>query len=248
MVGILDQIQKSTAHLAPRSVEEFVGLQLAKRLHDEGWTRSYLVLASRHPLPTIVAAYHATRRAAVAPQSLREYFHASLERQHCPDTRMRRTPLISFRIDRRAVAVAVFVGMSHEYSQVRELPSNAADADRAAVGFIAWVLSHFSGCSVALEEVRAEADTRRRALHLLALETIRNSGTPVWEVSPRELLTAYAAPGCRTRAQFRAIVAGIWPNVKAQFSNRSVLDAVGLGLLVQAKRLLDAEEHLTRLS
>ena len=145
--------------------------------------------------------------------------------------------MAAFKVERRSIAVAVFVGRHLDYTQVRQLSSVAAKGEASAAGFVTWILSTFRLHSAALEKVAIGGTSRRAGVNEAVLETLRAAGVPVWEVPKDDLLAAYGAPALKTREDLRRCASGIWPILTNTQTCAGLLDAAALGLLVQTERL-----------
>lgn len=240
MPEILSQLQK-VRRITPETPEQFVALQVARALHDEEHAADYLSAAGRFPLATILVAYRVLNAYGPPADRISHHFRTVLLNVQGRGITNSEAQVLSLRIGRRTVAIAVFCGLNLELVRVRELPSDPLAAEGSAAAFISRVLDDLPGCTVALEKPAHEVNTRQAGLHTLALKTVRGSGSPLWLIESSELFQAFAHPGCWTRTQFREVVSTIRPELLLRFENRAVLDAVGLGLLIQAKRFLDEE-------
>ena len=61
-------------------------------------------------------------------------------------------------------------------------------------------------------------------------------GIPVWKVTDKELLEAYATPALTQKHDLRLIARSLWPHVAKE--QLPALDAAIIGLYVQTERLL----------
>ena len=242
MPDILHHVQIGLSRrVSPQTPEQYVALQVARALHDDKQAIDYLTAASRFPLVSILTAYRVLQVYGPPREHITHHFRTvllNLQGHRLSDTRAQ---IVSFRIERRAVAVTVLDGFAVDLVQVRELPSEAEKADDSAVTFIRRILDDFPGCMVAFEKTPQKDDTRQAELHALTLQAVRDSGSPLWLIETNDLIGSFSVPECRSRAQFREVVNGIWPDILLRCANRAVLDAAGLGLFIQAKRLLDTE-------
>lgn len=152
---------------------------------------------------------------------------------------MTEVKLGAFKVERRAVAAAIFSGVRLEYAQVRQLSSHDAQAELSAAGFVGWLCRSFHLPSVALEAYPAGEDTRRTALNATVVSVLREQGIAVWAVSRQELLTAFGSPPLSTRKELRAVAAVIWPVIAGAPQTRWTLEAAALGLYVQTNRFLN---------
>jgi hypothetical protein len=145
--------------------------------------------------------------------------------------------LIAIKIERRAIAAAIFQSSHLEYTQVRHLPSNARKAEESAAAFINWLCLTFEVQSAALERVSQSSEIQRSVLTSCIINTLRANGASVWDVSKPDLFDACGLPAVKSRAEVREIMQMIWPILNGTGTNRWVLDAVALGLFVETERL-----------
>lgn len=150
---------------------------------------------------------------------------------------MKHYKLAAVKVERREVAAAVFEGTHLDYVQLRQLSSVHEKADSSALGFVHWIVITFDTESVALEEVDAKYETRRKVLAGLIGDSLRQSSIFVWKVRKRELFPAYGMPPVKSRREIREVVRSVWPILDEGKRNLAILDAVALGLYVQTERL-----------
>lgn len=239
MPNILDSIARSRAQIRPRSEAEFIALQIARALDDEQNAADYLLLSRRYTIPAVVHAYGTVRQHRKSGWPVLPHFRAVLEEQSGKEPGFPNLPLLAIRIERRCVALVCFNGIRLEYARSRNIPITRGEATVA--GFIQWALAQFAGVSVVLEAEGAEGSTRRELLQT-AVAVVRAAAVPLWEIPETELFEAFGQPGYKTRGQFRAAANHIFPTLRTRFCGRAGLDAAGLALLVQSKRLLDQTE------
>jgi hypothetical protein len=110
MTQILDHIAKSLhGEFEPSSPDDYFALRLATRLDEPEAAAHYVVLASRYPQERLICAYrHATGypKPGIRPSRL---FHDYLAK-HPGSDKLSRPRFMAVRVERRAIAVAVFVG------------------------------------------------------------------------------------------------------------------------------------------
>lgn len=145
--------------------------------------------------------------------------------------------LISIRIERRRLAVAVFAGLRLEYHDVRELPTDSHKAQVATRRFVTWVVATFPPEVVALETVTAREGTRRAELAHVVGGTLMLLRAPRLHVAAPDVLGAFATPALRTKKELREVGAALWPELAARRVHPATFDAAALGLHVQMKAL-----------
>lgn len=235
MSNILDQIQKSRARAVPETVKQFFALRIATHLGDQANGASYLGAADRHTIASLLRAFHQVKTTSLPEGSFLDLLKSSPPQS---DEYLPSIPLLAIRIMRRTVAAAVFSQMRLEHVLVRELPSTA-QAEGRATGFVQILLSRFPGSLVALEEVEEGAQTRKKAITSSVIKVLREAGRPIALIEKEKLISSFTPPPSKNRrAELRRIMEGIYPDLPLRFSNRGVLDAAALGLLIQADRYL----------
>jgi hypothetical protein len=149
---------------------------------------------------------------------------------------MNESTLAAIKVERRSLAVAVFVGERLDYVEVRQLASGHEQAEASAVGFVNWIVSAFDIGSAALEQFRTPSMIRRAVIGRIVLEALRRSGVPLWQINKHALFDAFGIPAPKTRRELREVTMSIWPILKSRSAEAAILDAVALGLYVQTDR------------
>src|SRR5690242_10664202 len=119
MQPILDRFVPARSAFRPKSRIELFACRLAQKLGEPQAASHFISLAGNYSEAQLILAYH---RAVLAEtdQDLAKRFHDELRRSHPGESSNSRSAnLISIRVERRAVAVAVFRGDYLEYTQVR---------------------------------------------------------------------------------------------------------------------------------
>ncbi len=219
-------------------------LRLARKLGDPDAASHYADLARDHNNETLLVAYRRTMKCGHPPKDLGRRFHEVLAR--VPEQRLGSGrngsgdmgPFLSVKVERRSIAVAVFVGTKLDYHDIRHLRAEPDKADASALNFIAWVLGEYDITSAALERMTNGDDVRRAGVNRAVLGALRQSMIPVWEISKRELLEAYAYPPLRNRAELRQVTQNIlWSMFNTNAPGPQEIDAATLGLFVQTERM-----------
>src|SRR5689334_20785695 len=132
MISILDQVARTIAptqytRFHPSTPTEFFALRLAQRLGDPAAARHYVELAERYSISKLLLAYHHSDGGTNAAVS----FHAELKKLEDRSPReIKDRRLISIRIERRAIAIAILSGEHLECTPiVRQLSSNRNKAE-----------------------------------------------------------------------------------------------------------------------
>jgi hypothetical protein len=238
--GILNQLAKSRrSSFHPSSPDEYFALRLAHRLGEPEAAAHYAVLASQYSQTKLLCA---CRRAMAAGYGSRpaKIFHDYLSANRTNGGNGVSHPrLMAVRIERRALAVAVFSGIHLEGRRVLQLSSNPSRAESSTAGFIREMLSENNCPSVAIESV--PDDIRRAVLHGAIVQQCRANEISVWEISKQSVFDALAHPPLKTRSEVRDLMLRIWPMAALKQSQVCALDAFALGLYVQTERLFAAD-------
>jgi len=236
MQSLLDRFTPATAAFRPKTATEVFALRLAQKLDEGAAARHFVALADHHSEAQLLCAYrHALRANGNGDRGRR--FHVELERTHDNGEQRRRTSLISIRVERRAVAVAMFRDDHLEYADSRQLSSEHDKALASAVGFISWMLARFTAESAALESIPNGHEFQRRVLHDAISQTLRDHMLSIWEIPKVVLLEGYGYPPAKSRSELREIATTIWPILAGTHAKVFVQDAAVLGLHVQTERL-----------
>ncbi len=150
---------------------------------------------------------------------------------------MDRLRLVSFRVERRSVAVAIFLGEQLDYTQPRQLPTDAERATASLTGFVNWVLDSFRVELSAIELINPGFEIRRAELTRLTITILREAAIPISEVTKLELFAAFGVPALTSRKELRECAASIWPILNDPHAGAGVLDAAALGAYVETERL-----------
>ena len=236
MKSVLDHFTPVKAVFRPRVGGELFALRLAQKLDDAHAIAHYVSLSHSHTESQLLCAYRRTLRRAHNGARGR-VFLKELERTRNASDENGDGTLIAIRVERRAVAAAIFYGDHLEYSDSRQLSSSPEKARSSAVGFILWMLNRFPVESAALEAVSEGNDFQRRALHDDISKALRNSQLPIWEIPRTVLLESYGHPPLKSRNELREISTSIWPILEGPRAKVFVQDAAILGLHVQTERL-----------
>ena len=236
MQSFFDKFIPASNSFRPRTTTELFALRLAQKLDDASAVGHYVTLAENHSESQLLCAYRRTLRANGNGDRGRR-FHVELERTHANGEQHRRTSLISIRVERRAVAAAIFHGDHLEYADSRQLSSAHDKALASAVGFINWMLERFTAESAALESIPNGHEFQRRVLHDAISQTLRDHMLSIWEIPKVVLLEGYGYPPAKSRSELREIATTIWPILAGTHAKVFIQDAAVLGLHVQTERL-----------
>lgn len=239
-MSILDQIAVKPAATVfrPASPGELFALRLAQKLGEPAAISHYLDLAARYSSEVLLAAFRRAMNGGSPPSDLARRFHSELSISTRNGYPHRTERLLAIKVERRSVAVAVFVGSRLEYHDVRQLSSQSNKAESSALGFVRWIMDSYAVESVSLEMLTNGDEIRRAVLSKAIVTMFRAAAMPVWEVRKADLLSAYGQPPLRSRKELRAVTQSIvWAMLNTDKPHWQELDAAALGLYVQTERL-----------
>jgi hypothetical protein len=236
MSHILDQFALSTASFEPTTLSEMFALRLAQKLGEAPAARHFAMLASSCPTGQLLCAYRRALRATPG-SDLGRRFHLELERTSQDGHHFWEPRIIAIRIERRAVAAAIFHGDHLEYTDARQLSSIRNKAVASAAGFIQWVLARFDVESAALETIPNGHEIQRRVLHNAICDALRERAVSIGEIPKIALLEGCGHPPLKTRGQLRNIATSVWPILEGTHAKVFIQDAAILGLHAQTERL-----------
>jgi hypothetical protein len=240
MTSILDRLaaRQSLPSYRPTTTRDLFLLRLAQKLNEPEAAAHYEDLAGEHTDETLLLAYRRTMNRGYSTPEFGRGFHEELKSARQQPDRVQRDRLLSIKVERRSIAISVFVGTKLDFHDVRHLATQPGKAQASAVGFVRWAISTFEIESAALERMTNGNEIRRAMLNQVILTMLRSAATPVWEVHKRELLDAYAHPPLRTRSELRRAAHTIlWSMFNTDKPAAHEIDAAALGLYVQTERL-----------
>jgi len=220
----------------PIRTSDLLALRLAQKLGEAKAVGHFVILADRYTEAQLLCAYRRTLRTNGEGDPARR-FHVELERTSGNTDHVPPSSLISIRVERRAIAAAIFTGDHLEYTDARQLSSAREKALASTVGFINWMLERFSVESAALESIPNGHEFQRRVLHETICRILRDRMLPIWQVPKIVLLAGCGQPPLKSRAQLRAVATSIWPILAGTHAKVFIQDAAMVGLHVQTERL-----------
>lgn len=246
-MSILDRVtvRPPQSRFRPITQRALFVLHLARKLGEPEAAEHYAELARQHSDETLLLAYRRTLNHGHPSRDLARSFHVELATAREQDPRQRQDGegnrlgnLLAIKVERRAVAAAVFVGDKLDHHDARSLSSQQEKAQASALGFLIWILREFDITSATMERMTNGNEIRRAQLNGAILQLLQSETIPAWEVSRRELMEAYGHPALQTREQLRQAADGIlWSMVAADQLSPPEIDAAALGLHVQIERL-----------
>jgi hypothetical protein len=144
--------------------------------------------------------------------------------------------LAAFKIFRRSATAAIFSGRGLEFKDIKHLSNSPKSAGEAVHRFVGWILENFHPELAALATDENDNKVRTEILTGIVESRLREQGIPVWKVTDKELLEAYATPVLTQKHDLRSIAHSLWPQVAKE--QMPALDAALMGLYVQTERLL----------
>ncbi len=247
MTNILEQVARSSSaafktEFLPATTSEFLVLRLASRLDDTAAVQHYLELLQQYGESTLLTAYRRIRDLSGIHDVARA-FHLEMNRLtpgrgHAVGNNRR---LAAIRIERRAIAIALFSGENLDSSpMVRQLSSDGDKALGSAAMFVRRVLEQRSFTAAAMEVLPAGDERQRTLLDSVITQVLaESSDMSVWRVPKREVIIAFGKPPPRFRVHVREVVDRLFPGTSGSFGGHLIQDALALGLYCQTEYLLN---------
>jgi hypothetical protein len=238
MPGILDRFTaQNYSHVNPQTVEEFFGLQLARKLGDLAAARHYVELAREHPEEKLLVSFRKAIAASGAYlASLPKNFHTTLSRSSGSNqmSSSGRSRLLAIKVERRTVSAVILQGRHLEDVETRHLSSFRAKAEESTVAFIRWLVANFEVESAAMEVVATDLGSQRSVLDRIITDVLTDQFLPIQRLPKMDFISTFRHPDPKSRNAAREVVQMIWPILE---DDPGILDAVALGLYVQTERL-----------
>lgn len=144
--------------------------------------------------------------------------------------------LAAIRVQRRSLAVAIFVGTHLDYAEIHNLSSNNRKAEERTVIYARKLAEDFHINSASMEWA-INGDIRKTILTDLLVGMFRDLGIPVFQAAKQQLFDAFSLPSLQTRKELGQTGISIWPILNTPPFGQSILDAAALGLYIQTERL-----------
>jgi hypothetical protein len=246
MTGILDRLARISPpaeqnQFSPKSPEEYLALQLARRLNEPAAAQHYAALLGHHTARQLLTAYRRGRTRGSQSDPARS-FHDELRRMGDREDNDNKEPkqIAAIRVDRRALAVVILADDHLEYPPlIRQLSSDSNKAQSSAAGFISRVMQKCPFETAALETLPSDAEVQRQALMRVIEEVLSAQAVSLWQVPRADVLKSFACPPPRFRSQVHDIIEAIWPNMNGSFGAPLVRDALALALYCQTEYLFN---------
>lgn len=242
MTGILDRVAKSRApkiqqrQYRPATPEHFIALRLATLLNDPAAVDHYAELCDRHSVQIVLAAYDAMRRGG--EKNAAAAFHAALEHKDGGGRSIAEPDLAAIRIERRAIAVAIFHGTTLKYPPIaHQLGSDPNKALGSAAMFISRIRDKCAFSSAALELLPDDREVQRQQLSKIISDVLIQAQVAIHRFPKAQVLAAFGHPPLRFRNEVREIISAMWPDINGSFGSPLIRDALAVGLYAQTQRL-----------
>jgi len=112
------------------------------------------------------------------------------------------------------VAVAFFIDVHLDYSQIHHLPSAISKAEASVFGFLASMISHLKPESAAVELLPPKHATQRSAVNTMVETALTGDGLPIFRVDKKSLIASFGHPPPHSRNEVRQNgsrnLAGAW--------------------------------------
>ena len=242
MTNILDRVARISSsaqysQFRPATPREFFAMRLAQKLNDAAAIHHYIELVDRYSEALMLLAYRRAKNTGGQGGPARS-FHVELERLNGRNGNIQTAGrLAAIRIERRAIAVAIFTGDRLAYTPlVRQLSSSRDKALGSAATFINRLREKCSFTTAALETVPlANGGVQRHLLAEIICKVLNEQTVAIWQVSKQDVLSAFGRPPLRFRKQLREVASTIWPDANGGFGAPLIKDALALGLYCQVE-------------
>lgn len=245
MTGILERIAgqhvPAPKQFRPARPEHFFALRVAVHLNEAAAVDHYVELCGHYSEASVLAAYLIAM--SKGSQPLAEGFHAALERIGRGSGDLPRRDVAAIRIERRAIAIAVFSGFHLKYPPLaRQLSSDPNKALGSAAAFIDRVRDRCLFSTAVMEKLSPDCEAQRSHLARVTTEVLSARRVAIWQFEKAAVLASFGYPTLRFRNQVREVMSAMWPEVNGGFGAPLVRDALALGLYCQVERMLSVEQ------
>ena len=147
-------------------------------------------------------------------------------------------PLLTLRVNRRAIGAAVLKDEQLTLVDGRYLPSNRDQATVAAVRYVTRLLE-MTGLNRIAIEAAANDESQTMAVLAAIKDLLDSRGMSLLEISVTDVLQAFGLPGLRSRQQLREAVASLFEGFQPRGTIKAyVADAVAAALFVETNEAL----------
>ena len=232
---LLDKFQPYQSAFRPESEDGLLAVLLARHLGEPEAANYLTGFTDQYSRPRLLTAFRRALRRYPAGRRVTG-FAAEVEAATEPGNGWESIRLLSIRVERRAITIAVLDGTRLHYLQTRQLAADRERAVSSAYGFVNRLTRQFEPLSAAIEIIPKGEEIQRAALHRAALSALREAGLPVWEIEKHMLFDAFGHPALSSRKELRQVICSIWPELAGSNGKHYAQDAAALGLYVQVER------------
>jgi len=138
--------------------------------------------------------------------------------------------LLSVKVERRSIAIAIFRDHVLRYAEALNLSSSLEMAMQSAMDFVVRYLHRFDVHSAVLEDSHADDEARSAELLGHVERALLSEGTPTKRVGKQTLFEAYSVVPLSSRRELHEVVRSFWPQLYTMDFPRAVMDAAAVGL------------------
>lgn len=244
MTGILDRVARASfavheEQFRPATPRHYFALCLAQHLNDSAVVHHYVELSERYSEAQLLTAYRRVKANGFHDPA--RAFHVELERLgNRNGNGLNPRCLTAIRIERRAIAVAIFNGDELAYPPIaRQLPSDPNKALGSAANFIDRIREKCVFTEAAMEALPAGCEAQRSQLARTVSEILRDQDVSILQVAKADVLATFGYPPLRFRNQVREAISAMWSDVDDSFGSPLIKDALALGLYCQTEYLFN---------
>lgn len=237
MDSILDRVASARSAFEPQTIDEYFALQLARALDDLGQLGTYVALSHQYPQAVLADAYVRASSLAGGEESLAQRFQEELIGGGYRGV-VKLSPVLGFRIERRAAAWVVLGSGRIEHFEERQWGSNGPKPEVSLARFVGMAIEQNSEVTCAVEDVEGEPETQRTQLVRHAESMLREASVPVAKIPRSSLLLAFGSPKCPTYDELHRVATSIWPIVSTAKLADTVAEAASLALHLHIGRQL----------
>lgn len=150
-------------------------------------------------------------------------------------------PILTLRVNRRAVGAAVLDDDQLVLADGRHLASGTEKAVAGAVRFVERLIAAATPRFVAVDGPAADDRSTTGRIVAALTSILAEGGVDVVFVAKAELLAAYGVRGLHSRAELRDLVRSYWPELADRRGDaaRFVADAAAAALYADCRRALE---------
>jgi hypothetical protein len=138
--------------------------------------------------------------------------------------------LLAIKVERRAIAIAIFRNHVLRYAEALNLSSSVEMAKHSAKDFVVRYLHRFDIYSAILEDSHADDEARSAELLDNVEQTLLAEGTPTKRIGKQTVFEAYSIVPLASRRELHEVLRSFWPQLHTMDFPRAVMDAAAVGL------------------